>query len=234
MEYNTKRDTSDSRYFDELLVKIRDIRNSEHSAARKITEIIASTIDYDGMGAFQRFAGYANQLKKYGVTERFANRLQLYAETAAKGHQVLTGKDVEELAHDFINDISFKQDIYDFPCYPGVFEDDENGGHVSLPQELQNFKGNSMILKIEDMDRFVDTFCNRNTYYRRAYDILADLDKIVLECVEKGVFPQCEMIPYKDCGFALFEFSHFEVDLREPDENYRTLYVVYRYDTTAS
>ena len=45
-----------------------------------------------------------------------------------------------------------------------------------------------MILKIEDMDRFIDTFCSRDTYYRRAYAILADLDKEVLESLETGEF----------------------------------------------
>ena len=32
----------------------------------------------------------------------------------------------------------------------------------------------------------------------------------------------------------MFEFSHFEVNTNEPDNDYRTLYVVYRYDTTIS
>ena len=91
-----------------------------------------------------------------------------------------------------------------------------------------------MILKIEDMDRFIDTFCSRNTYYRRAYDILAELDKQVLESLEAGTFPQWIDVDYKDGGWAFFEFSHFEADLREPDSQFRTLYVVYRYDTTAS
>ena len=91
-----------------------------------------------------------------------------------------------------------------------------------------------MILKIEDMDRFIDTFCSRDTYYRRAYAILADLDKEVLESLEAGIFKDWIWVDYKDFGDAMFEFSHFEVDLREPDSKYRTLYVVYRYDTTIS
>ena len=80
----------------------------------------------------------------------------------------------------------------------------------------------------------VDTFCSRNTYYRRAYDILHELDKRVLEELEAGEFSSWIDIEYKEGGWAFFEFSHFEVDLREPDSQYRTLYVVYRYDTTAS
>ena len=56
----------------------------------------------------------------------------------------------------------------------------------------------------------------------------------LLESLEEGAFPQWTDVEYKDGGWANFEFSHFEVDLREPDSQYRTLYVVYRYDTTAS
>jgi hypothetical protein len=63
---------------------------------------------------------------------------------------------------------------------------------------------------------------------------LADLDKEILKCVDTGMFPSWVLIPYKDGGDAIFQFSHFEIDLREPDEKYRTLYVVYRYDTIAS
>ena len=56
----------------------------------------------------------------------------------------------------------------------------------------------------------------------------------VLEELEAGEFSSWIDVEYKDGGWAYFEFSHFEVDLREPDSQYRTLYVVYRYDTTAS
>jgi hypothetical protein len=234
MEENNKSMADNSRYFDELLEKIRDIRASERNAMQKISDVIASTADYDGATSLRRFTGYAKQLGEQGATERFANRLLLYAEISAKMQKTLYGKDIEVLAHEFIYNNSFKQDIYDYPSYQGVYEEDAEGGYVSLPDELQDFKGISMVLKIEDMDRLIDTFCSRNTYYKRAYTILADLDKEVLKCVEAGVFSQWILIPYKEEGDAIFEFSHFECDLREPDEKYRTLYVVYRYDTTIS
>lgn len=234
MEDNNKSTVGNSRYFEELLMRIRDIRSSERGAMQKITDVIVSAADYDGINSLRRFSGYIKQLGEQGATERFANRLLLYAETSAKMQNILYGKDIEELAHEFIYDNSFKQDVYDYPSFQGVYEEDDEGGQVSLPEELQNFKGGSMVLKIEDMDRLIDTFCSRNTYYKRAYAILADLDKEVLDCVETGVFPQWILVPYKEEGDAMFEFSHFECDLREPDEKYRTLYVVYRYDTTAS
>ena len=64
--------------------------------------------------------------------------------------------------------------------------------------------------------------------------MLAELDEKVMESLEAGLFDDWILIPYKDWGDAMFQFSHFEVDLREPDSQYRTLYVVYRYDTTVS
>ena len=217
-----------------ICLKVREIRASERSAMQIITDVIASSVDYDGVTSLRRFSNFANQLNERGITERFANRLLLYAETSAKNLHALYVKDIEVLAHRFIYDNSFKQDIYDNPSYQGLYEEDENGGFVRLPEELLNFKGSSMVLKIEDMDRLIDTFCSRNTYYRRAYAIMADLDKEMLKCVDSGKFPQWVYIDYKDGGCAVFEFSHFECDLREPDEKYRTLFVVYRYDTTAS
>lgn len=234
MNEEKKTKTDSSHYFEELLMRIRDIRSSERNAMQKILDVIASTADYDGLSSINRFSGYAKQLGEQGETERFANRLLLYAETSAKMQKVLCGKDIEELAHGFLYDNSFKQDVYDYPSFQGVYEEGDEGGQVSLPEELQNFKGSSMVLKIEDMDRLIDTFCSRDTYYKRAYAILADLDKDVLNCVEAGVFPQWILIPYKEEGDVMFEFSHFECDLREPDEKYRTLYVVYRFDTTVS
>ena len=141
-------------------------------------------------------------------------------------------------------DADNNQHIYEYPSFSGIYDDEDVDEEeemplvpettVRLPKELEGFKGGSMILKLEDMDRFIDTFCSRNTFYRRAYDILHELDKRVLESLEEGAFPQWTDVEYKDGGWANFEFSHFEVDLREPDSQYRTLYVVYRYDTTAS
>ena len=233
MEKKKKTKPNESQYFAELLKRIRDIRSSERSATAKIADVVATAVDYDSKTAARLLGSYIKQLSEQDAIERFANKLIFYAETKAECKQTMTMEGIEIVAHAFIYDNSFKQDIYDYPSFQGNYEE-EDGGQVSLPEELQNFRGSSMVLKIEDLDRLIDTFCSRNTYYRRAYAILADLDKQILECVENGVFPDWILIPYKDDGDAMFEFSHFEVDLREPDEEYRTLYVVYRYDTTAS
>ena len=168
----------------------------------------------------------------------------MHVENWAKFHHPLTLKDIEEQQRDWLMDADNNQHIYEYPSFIGIYEEEDTDEEeemplipettVRLPKELENFKGGSMILKIEDMDRFVDTFCSRNTYYRRAYDILAELDKRVLEELEAGEFSSWIDVKYKDGGWAYFEFSHFEVDLREPDSQFRTLYVVYRYDTSAS
>ena len=223
-----------SRYFDEMLIKIREIRTSERSAWTKITDILVAAYDYneeDGRTLLMRYQKFLNE-KEY--RERFANLLILSAEEWIMDHTPISLNNIDKLANDFIEYNIYKQDIYNYQSYQGVSDDDDDEGLVSLPEELKDFKGYSMVLKIEDMDKVIDTFCSRNTYYRRAFAILADLDKEVLKCVDTGLFPSWVLIPYKDGGDAIFQFSHFEIDLREPDENYRTLYVVYRYDTTAS
>jgi hypothetical protein len=235
MEDNHKTTVDSSRYFDELLTRIRDIRSSERKALGKILDVLSTCSDYNGQFSVMHLGA---NFPKFNTqeAERFANKLLMIAESRAKGDVYLLCKDVEEMANEFVNDKSSQQYLYDNPSYEGDSfydkHDDEN--YVILPEELRDFKGSSMVLKIEDMDRFVDTFCSRNTYYRRAYEILADLDKRILNCVETGHFSQWILISYKPDGDAIFEFSHFEIDSKEPDENFRTLYVVYRYDTTVS
>ena len=224
------------RYFAELLERIRDIRSSERSATAKIADIVATAVDYSPESGRSLLMRYQKVLNEHDYLVRFANLLMLRAEAWAMNKNVLAMADIEQLAHGFIYDNSYKQDIYDHPSYEGEYEDVEGEMEpvVHLPKELKDFKGGSMILKILDMDRLIDTFCSLNTYYRRAYAILADLDKMVMDSMEDGEFPSWYDVPYKDGGDVIFEFSHFEVDLREPDKHYRTLYVVYRYDTTVS
>ena len=230
-------------YYDELLEKIRKIRASEKSPRQKVEDIVKCAADYDSENGRILSAILYSKMSALGTNGdlRFANRMIMDAEDWAENHQPMTMKDINNLGRDWLKDANNNQHIYEYPSFRGISNEDEEVGEnefpeitITLPKELQGFKGGSMILKIEDMDRFVDTFCSRNTYYRRAYDILAELDKKILECLEDGEFPLWTDVEYKDWGFANFEFSHFEVDLREPDSQYRTLYVVYRYDCTAS
>ena len=241
----TGKEDKENKYFDDLLARVRDIRASERTPRQKVADIISLAMDYDKEGAVPLLSLLNSQMTALGTNGdlRFANCMIMSVESWVASHHHLTMKSIEEQLRYWLMDADNNQHIYEFPCFSGIRVVDgadegeeycEPETSVLLPKELENFKGGSMILKIEDMDRFVDTFCSRDTYYRRAYDILAELDKRVLEDLETGEFQEWIDIDYKLDGMALFEFSHFEVDLREPDSQYRTLYVVYRYDTTAS
>ena len=235
----------EQQYFEDLLARIRGIRKSEKTPRQKVADIISCASDYNAEDGRVLLSLLNSRMAALGQNGdlRFANCMIMHAELWAQNHHPLTMKDIEEQQRYWMTDADNNQHIYEFPSFCGSYEEDETEAedetyvpetYVSLPKELEGFKGGSMILKIEDMDRFIDTFCSRNTYYRRAYAILADLDKEVLESLEQGLFKDWIWVEYKDFGDAMFQFSHFEVDLREPDSQFRTLYVVYRYDTTIS
>ena len=234
MEEDKKPQTMNDQFFEAALQKIREIRRSKRSTTQKLGDTLNHLVVVQEKDLVEWLNKYQKMLGQPEYMERFTNLLMLRAEVWMQHRKLVSMSDIEQLSEEFSTGESYKQDIYNFPSFQGDFEEDEDGGQSSLPEELKDFKGSSMVLKIEDIDRFMDTFCSRDTYYRRAYAILAELDKQVLECVEDDVFPEWTLIPYKDDGDAIFQFSHFEVDLREPDEKYRTLYVVYRYDTTVS
>lgn len=236
----------EQQYFDELLARIREIRASERTPKQKVADIVSCAVDYDKEDAIPLLTLLNSRMSALGTNGdlRFANCMLMSVERWAANHHPLTMKSIEEQQRYWLMDADNNQHIYEYPSFSGIYEEEdadegEEGflvpeSTVRLPKELEDFKGSSMILKLEDMDRFIDTFCSRNTYYRRAYDILHELDKRVLEDLEAGEFSSWIDVEYKVGGWAYFEFSHFEVDLREPDSQYRTLYVVYRYDTTAS
>lgn len=226
----------EQQYYDSLLARIREIRASEKTPKQKAADIVkcASNYEREDANVLKSMLCTRMTLLSYNGEARFINCLIMLIERMVELHQPLTIESIEEQSRICLDNTKGNLDIYEYPSFSGIFKDDEDGGIVTLPKELENFNGGSMILKIEDMDRFIDTFCSRDTYYRRAYAILADLDKEVLESLETGEFNEWVSVSYKDFGDAIFEFSHFEVDLREPDSQFRTLYVVYRYDTSAS
>ena len=78
-------------------------------------------------------------------------------------------------------------------------------------------------------------------WYLRPYEILADLEKQVMEDVVNGEIANSYFVDYKRPGptvetaYVIFDFSHFEVNAEtEPDENYRSLYIYYEYTGSAS
>lgn len=228
----------EQQYYEGLLARIREIRKSERDPVIKISDIVGLTSDRYRDESNEALATLFSLPAKMSFEDcvRMANFVVLAAESCAMHNNELTATFLASMVKQELNSIKNKNGIYDFQSFNAEYKMDEEGNPecALLPEELKDFKGGSMILKIEDMDRFVDTFCSRNTYYRRAYAILADLDKEVLESLEAGVFKDWISIEYKELGYAMFQFSHFEADLREPDSQYRTLYVVYRYDTTVS
>ncbi len=218
---------------EEMLAEIREMRLNIHFAPSMISAVLTIATDYTADNSLQLLLGWKPLMAEKVHCERLANYLFCRAEEMLMEQKTLTMDTFKHLAESFYNSNGHNQSLYDFTSFQGMPEG-EDGEYVSLPETLRSFKGTSMVLKIENLDKLTDTFCSRNTYYRRAYAILADLDEEVLGYVEKGVFPAWAYISYKDGGDAIFQFSHFEVDQREPDEKYRTLYVVYRFDTTVS
>jgi hypothetical protein len=227
-----------NKYDEDLLARISAIRASEQAPRLKVAGILKCACDYDAEGAKAYADRLFSAMAEMGAKGdlRFANCMIMYVETWVKNCHPLTMEYLESQTETWLREADNNQHIYEYPSFSGVSGeyDGNNQPIVTLPKEFADFKGRNMILKIEDMDRFVDTFSSRNTFYKRAYALLADLDSQVLESFESGRFAWWMDCQYKDWGFAVFEFSHFEIDLSEPDEKYRTLYVVYRYDTTAS
>ena len=77
--------------------------------------------------------------------------------------------------------------------------------------------------------------------YFRPYEILAELEKQVMEDAINGEIANTYLVDYKRPGpwvetaYVIFDFSHFEVNTEtEPDENYRSLYIYFEYTGSAS
>ena len=81
-----------SNYFDQLLVRIRDIRSSEKEFWRKVLEIYATSIDYDPRAepSQQFFATVQNKMH-WAIHRHTAAELIAQRADAAKPHMGLTG-----------------------------------------------------------------------------------------------------------------------------------------------
>lgn len=81
-----------SNYFDQLLVRIRDIRSSEKEFWRKVLEIYATSIDYDPRAepSQQFFAAVQNKMH-WAIHRHTAAELIAERADAAKPHMGLTG-----------------------------------------------------------------------------------------------------------------------------------------------
>lgn len=236
-------------YFDYLLQKVRDIRSSERSAMAKIADTIALSVDYDSQKLPLLLRQMQELLKVQDFAERFANYLLLKVEGRAVSKSTWTMSDIDQMAVDFviryrIARIPEDNHIFNYTCFngraiPGPYHEECEGldDFIGLPPELQSYHHNYAVLRVIGMNRLIETCsCTRTGFgYSRPYDILAKLDHKVVDGMPGGEFEANPVIfpDGSEKGFV-FEFSHFEVDMQEPDPDFRTLYVVYRYDTIIS
>lgn len=107
MKGNEKQVLGNSKYFNEVLKKIHEIRDRKYSGLGTITDIIATTVDYDSSGDKLRVL-LTNCQKNVDIKEPnidemdlFANYLLSKAEEWAKKGRVMTMDDVEQLSKDY-------------------------------------------------------------------------------------------------------------------------------------
>lgn len=116
---------------------------------------------------------------------------------------------------------------------------DDNSASIVLPEGLPGKRG-AIILMVSNLKYFLEMFTLGNyDRYLRPYEILAELEKQVMEDAFNGVIEPTYLANYKrdpmSDGDVIFDFSHFEVNTEtEPDENYRSLYIYFEYTGSAS
>lgn len=114
-------------------------------------------------------------------------------------------------------------------------------GTVILPKGLPG-KNGATIFMVSNMKYFLEMYVNGdNDRYLRPYEILADLERQVMEDAITGEISYTYLVDYKRPGpggetaYIIFDFSHFEVNTEtEPDEKYRSLYIYFEYTGSAS
>ena len=116
---------------------------------------------------------------------------------------------------------------------------DDTDYYVVLPQGLLGKHGVT-ILMVSNLKYFLEMFTlGDDDRYFRPYEILAELEKQVMEDALNGEIATSYLTSYKrdpmSDGDVIFEFSHFEVNTEtEPDEYYRSLYIYFEYTGSAS
>jgi hypothetical protein len=116
---------------------------------------------------------------------------------------------------------------------------DDTSVSIVLPKGLPGKHGVT-ILVVSNLKYFLEMFTLGDyDRYFRPYEILADLEKQVMEDALNGEIAPNYLASYKrdpmSDGDVIFDFSHFEVNTEtEPDENYRSLYIYFEYTGSAS
>ena len=116
---------------------------------------------------------------------------------------------------------------------------DDTSTSIVLPKGLPGKHGVT-ILVVSNLKYFLEMFTLGDyDRYFRPYEILAELEKQVMEDALNGEIAPSYLASYKrdpmSDGDVIFDFSHFEVNVEtEPDENYRSLYIYFEYTGSAS
>lgn len=116
---------------------------------------------------------------------------------------------------------------------------DDTREYVILPKGLPGKRGET-ILMISNLKYFLEMFTPSDVEnYLRPYEILAKLEKQVMEDALNGEIGTIYLAGYKRDpmrdGDVIFEFSHLEINTEtEPDEDYRSLYIYFEYTGSAS
>ena len=118
---------------------------------------------------------------------------------------------------------------------------DDTSVSIVLPKGLPGKHGVT-ILVVSNLKYFLEMFTLGDyDRYFRPYEILAELEKQVMEDAINGEIANTYLVDYKRPGpwvetaYVIFDFSHFEVNTEtEPDENYRSLYIYFEYTGSAS
>lgn len=132
-----------------------------------------------------------------------------------------------------------------FGHYDGEIVEEDEKTIVKVPEVFETESVKDVVVKVTNIEYFLTMFSGvRSPQYRRPYEILAELDKTIIDALDSqaeelgdgnnGQLPAEILVPYKEGGDAIFKFSHFEIDESEPDASYRTAFVCYEFDTTVS
>ncbi len=229
----------DAQYYELLRQKIRDIRQSEMTARKKIKELIDTAVDYDAERDADKMSEALQTMSLMDNVRlmRMFNALSMLVEESLR-YKHLTTLDtfcrrVEELSL-HVNRYPL---AYLYTCYAADYDEEEweknenEEPMVSLPEELLHKKFYRIILRVLDADYILETFPWGHRYNISGYDILAKLEKEVMG-YEDGLFPSMPMVPYNSESDVVFEFSHFEINTEDPDASYHTLYVFYQFSNT--
>jgi hypothetical protein len=197
--------------------------------------IFAVHFDKEIMGDTDKFY---EELSKYWANERFKKTWENILNNIALDDSI----EKEKFWKDFLIKL-MKTGTYGH--YDGETIEEEGVTYVKVPEVFETESVKDIVAKVTNIEFFLNMFSGvRNPEYRRPYEILADLDKIIIDALDSqaeelgdgnnGKLPAEILIPYKDAGDAIFKFSHFEIDESEPDASYRTAFVCYEFNTTVS